>query len=115
MKELIRKFTYAGVILIGAIASSTNVSADHDELRSFNAYGEVVEAEPIIVKVTETTPHKECRQVRRQRVVRRHRVVHRDHHDDKIQMTKPDDGESQLGYHDQLFATRHRPALSFGF
>ncbi len=78
MKELIRKFTFEGAMIIGSMAFASNALAAHDEDSSFYAYGKVVEAEPIIVKVVETTPHKECRQVRQQWVVRR------DHHDDRI-------------------------------
>ncbi|MCZ6503553.1 MAG: glycine zipper 2TM domain-containing protein [Gammaproteobacteria bacterium] len=78
MKELIRKLTFTGAIIVGSIASATNALAGHDQDGTFYAYGKVVEAEPIIVKVIETAPHKECRQVRQQRVVRR------DHHDDRI-------------------------------
>ena len=78
MNELIRKFTIEGAVIIGSIALATNAFAAHDKDGSFYAYGKVVEAEPIIVKTIETTPHKECRLVRQQRVVRR------DHHDEAI-------------------------------
>lgn len=78
MKKLIRKSTFAGAIIIGSIASANNVLAGHDADDSFYTYGTVVAAEPIIRRVLETTPLRECRWVRKQW------SGHRDHHREKI-------------------------------
>ncbi|MCH7741307.1 MAG: hypothetical protein IIB71_01425 [Proteobacteria bacterium] len=78
MKKLIRKSTFAGAIIIGSIASANNVLAGHDADDSFYTYGTVVAAEPIIRRVLETTPLRECRRVRKQW------SGHRDHHQAKI-------------------------------
>ena len=78
MKKLIRKSTFAGAIIIGSIASANNVLAGHDADDSFYTYGTVIEAEPIIRRVLETTPLRECRRVRKQW------SGNRGHHQEKI-------------------------------